>query len=65
MESPPTTWMLAGTPSQCLIRRRRSAIQIELAAIRKIRLFVASPGDVHFERDQLKWVVDEINATVP
>jgi len=33
-------------------------------AIRKIRLFVASPGDVLAERDHLKHVVDEINATV-
>lgn len=34
------------------------------SAIRKIRLFVASPGDVRTERDHLKRVVDEINATV-
>jgi predicted nucleotide-binding protein len=36
----------------------------EPSPVRKIRLFVASPGDVSDERDRLKRVVDEINATV-
>jgi predicted nucleotide-binding protein len=31
---------------------------------RQVRLFVASPGDVKPERDQLKRVVDELNTTV-
>jgi hypothetical protein len=30
----------------------------------KIRIFVASPGDVHKEREHLKAVVDELNATI-
>jgi hypothetical protein len=30
----------------------------------KLRLFVASPGDVQEERDHLKRVVDELNTTV-
>jgi hypothetical protein len=32
--------------------------------IRKVRLFVASPGDVEEERGHLKRVVDELNTTV-
>jgi hypothetical protein len=32
---------------------------------RKIRIFIASPGDVAAERDQLGRVVDELNITIP
>lgn len=31
---------------------------------KKIRIFVASPGDVHEEREHLKAVVDELNTTI-
>lgn len=32
--------------------------------VKKVRVFVASPGDVQFERDQLAKVVDDINWTL-
>lgn len=34
------------------------------AAFRKVRIFVASPGDVQAERDQLARVIDELNLTI-
>lgn len=39
------------------------AMKTKPSPLRKIRLFVASPGDVHTERSHVKRVVDELNTT--